>query len=60
MIAVLDNRSLTDEIYSNTQRKTPDSSKWLPWRFDGIHSKSFPIMTRERECTIQALQGALP
>ena len=44
MIAILDNRSLTDEVLSTTmclveqtQRKTPDGSKWRPWRFDSTH-----------------------
>ena len=43
----------------NTQRKTPDSSKWWPWRFDGTHAKSFLARTRERECTIHAIQWTL-
>ena len=45
---------------TNIQRKTPDSSKWRPWRFDGNHTKSFLARTRERECTVHAIQWTLP
>ena len=45
---------------ANSQRKTPDSSKWRPWRFDSAHIKSFLARTRERESTIHAFQWTLP
>ena len=45
---------------TNTQRKTPDSSKWRRWRFDSTHAKSILARTRERECTIHVIQWTLP
>ena len=44
---------------ANSQRKTPDSSKWRPWRLDGTHNKSFLATTRERECNLHAIQWTL-
>ena len=45
---------------ANTQRKTPDSSEWRPWIFDGTHAKSFPARTREHKSTIHAIRWTLP
>ena len=44
---------------AGSHRKTPDSSKWRPWRFDSVHIKSFLAWTRERECTIPGIQWTL-
>ena len=45
---------------ANSQRKTPDSSKWRPRGSDSPCTQSLPARTRKCKCTIYAIQLTLP